>query len=252
MASELNTFNFQNSEVRVFLGEDGEPRWVARDVAQILGYKWQANLLNHVPAEWKGVNPINTPGGLQDVLTLTEQGLYFFLNRSDKPSALAFQKWIAGEVIPSIRKTGRYSVNKPASQVDIFIQMAEAFKEQQEQLQKQATKIATIATRLDDFESRNQDMAMAYTQLPLPIEEVPELTTRDHINMAIRGYAITHDHNFQACWSRLYTEFKYRHHIDLPLRAKNEKVSILQMAENLNVINDLYALAMLLFGNDVD
>lgn len=42
------------------------------------------------------------------MLTLTEQGLYFFLGRSDKQKALPFQKWIAGVVLPSIRRTGAY------------------------------------------------------------------------------------------------------------------------------------------------
>jgi prophage antirepressor-like protein len=41
---------------------------------------------------------------------ISEQGLYFFLGRSDKPAALPFQKWLAGEVLPSIRKTGSYAV----------------------------------------------------------------------------------------------------------------------------------------------
>jgi len=44
---------------------------------------------------------------------LAEQGLYFFLGRSDKPAALPFQKWIAGEVLPSIRKTGEYRAQAP-------------------------------------------------------------------------------------------------------------------------------------------
>jgi len=44
------------------------------------------------------------------MLCLTEQGLYFFLARSDKPKALPFQKWLAGDVLPSIRKTGSYSL----------------------------------------------------------------------------------------------------------------------------------------------
>lgn len=39
---------------------------------------------------------------------LSEQGLYFFLGRSDKPKALPFQKWLAGDVLPALRKTGRY------------------------------------------------------------------------------------------------------------------------------------------------
>ena len=44
------------------------------------------------------------------MLTLSEQGLYFFVARSDKPRALPFQKWLAGEVLPSLRRTGRYSL----------------------------------------------------------------------------------------------------------------------------------------------
>jgi prophage antirepressor-like protein len=43
---------------------------------------------------------------------LTEQGLYFFLARSDKPQAIPMQRWVAGDVLPTIRKTGRY---EPAS-----------------------------------------------------------------------------------------------------------------------------------------
>ena len=42
----------------------------------------------------------------------TEQGLYFFLGRSDKKKALPYQMWIADDVVPSIRKTGAYSLNK--------------------------------------------------------------------------------------------------------------------------------------------
>ena len=38
---------------------------------------------------------------------LSEQGVYFFLARSDKPKALPFQMWLAGDVLPTLRKTGR-------------------------------------------------------------------------------------------------------------------------------------------------
>ena len=53
-----------------------------------------------------------TLGGTQELWCISEQGLYFFLNRSDKPKALPMQKWVAGEVLPSIRKTGNYAVGK--------------------------------------------------------------------------------------------------------------------------------------------
>jgi prophage antirepressor-like protein len=90
---------------------DGEPWFVAKDVAEALGYSStnMVQIFSHVPDEWKGSNPIPTPGGMQNMLCISEPGLYFFLGRSDKPLALPFQKWIAGDVVPSIRKKGFYA-----------------------------------------------------------------------------------------------------------------------------------------------
>ena len=59
-----------------------------------------------MPDEWRGVGSVPTPTGNQELVILSEQGLYFFLGRSDKPAALPMQKWVAGEVLPTIRKTG--------------------------------------------------------------------------------------------------------------------------------------------------
>ena len=84
---------------------------MAKDVAEALEYRWNGNAaIAHVPAEWRGVRSILTPGGTQELATLSEQGLYFFIARSDKPRAIPFLKWIAGEVLPAIRKTGQYSI----------------------------------------------------------------------------------------------------------------------------------------------
>jgi prophage antirepressor-like protein len=91
---------------------------VAKDVAAALGYPAStivtstSKLLQHVPEEWKGKKPILTPGGTQEMWCLSEQGLCFFLNRSDKPGALPLQKWVAGKVLPRIRKTGGYVAGK--------------------------------------------------------------------------------------------------------------------------------------------
>lgn len=102
-------FAFGDHLVRIVPDENGEPWFVAKDVAKALDYEWNgASRIAHVPEEWRGVTSVVTPSGTQEMLTLSEQGLYFFLGRSDKPKALPFQKWLAGEVVPSIRKTGRY------------------------------------------------------------------------------------------------------------------------------------------------
>ena len=116
MSNSLQVFSNSNFSVRT-INEDGKIWFVAKDVAEALEYpdntlKQVNNLCGNVPEEWKGHKRIMTPGGEQEMLCLTEEGLYFFLGRSDKPKALPYQVWIAGDVVPSIRATGSYSLNK--------------------------------------------------------------------------------------------------------------------------------------------
>jgi len=121
MKTEIQIFkNPVFGEIRTIVHEDGTFDVIAKDVAERLDYAWQPNVISNVPNEWKGIKRINTPGGEQEMLTLTEQGLYFFLARSDKPLALPFQKWIAGEVLPSIRRTGTYSVASVSHLEDVI------------------------------------------------------------------------------------------------------------------------------------
>ena len=103
---------FENSEfgaVRV-VDVNGEPWFVAADVTRALGYTStnRSHILGLIPEEWKGRKKIATPGGEQEMTVLSEQGLYFFLGRSDKPKALPYQMWVAGDVVPTIRRTGQY------------------------------------------------------------------------------------------------------------------------------------------------
>lgn len=108
--AQVIPFNFETNQVRTAL-VDGEPWFAVKDIIRALDYSKSsapAKLVDSVPVQWKGVNPIHTPGGNQKLLMLSEQGLYFFLGRSDKPKALPFQMWLAGEVLPAIRRQGSY------------------------------------------------------------------------------------------------------------------------------------------------
>ena len=67
-----------------------------------------ARTISHVPEQWRGSTLVPTPRGEQEMAVLSEAGLYFFLNRSDKPKALPFQLKVNGEILPSIRKNGLY------------------------------------------------------------------------------------------------------------------------------------------------
>jgi prophage antirepressor-like protein len=60
--------------------------------------------ISNVPKKWKVVLLDNTTFGTKATLLISEEGLNFFLSRSDKPKALPLQKWIAGELLPVIRK----------------------------------------------------------------------------------------------------------------------------------------------------
>ena len=121
---------FQNKAfgaVRV-VEHNGEPWFVAKDIARALDYAEQSNparLFRSVPEEWKGVKQIHTPGGEQDMLIISEQGLYFFLGRSDKEAALPFQKWAAGEVFPTLRQKGFVGTPPALSREDILSQALE-------------------------------------------------------------------------------------------------------------------------------
>lgn len=136
------------------ISDNGEIWFVAKDVAEALEYTyWQPNIVAHVPDFWKGIKRINTVNrGEQEMLCLTEQGLYFFLGRSDKKKALPYQIWIAGEVVPSIRKHGAYLTPQTQEELiqnpDFIIRLAQELKAErikvkalQEQSEKDRPKV---------------------------------------------------------------------------------------------------------------
>lgn len=131
--STFMSFIFDEAQVRIHRDESGEAWFVARDVAEALEYPetslGQMNTLTQsIPDDWKGHKPIMTLGGKQDHLCLAEPGLYWFLGRSDKPKALPFQKWIYGEVLPSIRKTGSYELRMNMEEVKQLVRLPEPYK----------------------------------------------------------------------------------------------------------------------------
>lgn len=109
--SNVIPFRFEKKEVRTLLIDD-QPWFAAQDILDSLEYSETykpSRAVAHVPEQWKAVHRMHTPGGAQQVMMLSEQGLYFVLGRSDKPKALPFQMWVAGDVLPSIRKHGHYA-----------------------------------------------------------------------------------------------------------------------------------------------
>ena len=108
MDNSIQVFpNNDFGEVRCFL-KDGEPWFVARDLLAILDVDRTA--LRKLDDDEKGVDIIHTPGGDQEVTTVTEPGFYKLVMRSRKPEAKTFQRWVTHEVLPELRKRGSYQV----------------------------------------------------------------------------------------------------------------------------------------------
>lgn len=105
---------FKNKEfgtVRTIV-KDGEPWFVGKDVAEILGYKETAKAIRtHICAEDKGVSVLDTPGGQQKITLINESGLYSLILGSKLPKARTFKRWVTSDVLPTIRKTGGYVAN---------------------------------------------------------------------------------------------------------------------------------------------
>jgi prophage antirepressor-like protein len=97
-----------NASVRI-IERDDQPWFVAKDVCNTLGLDNVSMALTRLDDDEKGINPIDTPGGRQNLSIVSESGLYALILRSDKPAAKAFRKWVTSEVLPSLRKDGFYA-----------------------------------------------------------------------------------------------------------------------------------------------
>lgn len=112
---------FENKEfgrVRTVI-TDGEPWFVGKDVAVILGYSKPRNAIAmHVDCEDKKVAPIQGDlGGTQQMIIINESGLYSLILSSKMPKARDFKRWVTSEILPTIRRTGGYVANE-----DMFIE----------------------------------------------------------------------------------------------------------------------------------
>ena len=98
---------------------NGEPWFVGKDVAVILGYSKPRNAITtHVDCEDKKVAPIQGDlGGTQQMIIINESGLYSLILSSKMPKARDFKRWVTSEILPTIRRTGGYVADE-----DMFIE----------------------------------------------------------------------------------------------------------------------------------
>lgn len=111
MSQEIVPKVFENSEfgtIRAMRGDDGEPLFVASDIAKALGYGDATHMTRRLDDDEKGLRLVETPGGEQQMTVITEAGMYSAILGSKVEGAKRFRRWVTHEVLPALRRDGAY------------------------------------------------------------------------------------------------------------------------------------------------
>ena len=136
MENEIKIFKSERfGEIRT-AGTSEEPLFCLADVCKAIGIKDVSRCASRLDDDMRLTHPIvDRLGRTQQAIFVTESGLYDVIIRSDSEMAKPFRKWITSEVLPSIRKTGQYSIG--AKIPHTFAEALRLAAEQQEKIEAQ-------------------------------------------------------------------------------------------------------------------
>lgn len=145
----LVPFDFRGTPIRVITGEHGEPLFVAKDVADLLDY---ADTDKAIRTHCKAAQtyPVEMAGQVRHVKVVPERDVYRLVMRSKMPAAEAFEEWVVGEVLPSIRKTGSYQ--RPLSPAEQLLANAQLMVDMERRQDRIDQAVAGIETRVASVE----------------------------------------------------------------------------------------------------
>lgn len=154
--NEVQIFQFENHNIRTVQDEDGTIWWSGLDVGKALGMKKPQNAYRRVSEKNKKESRFE--GSSQRQVIVNEAGLYSLVFAGKTEAAERFTDWVTSVVLPSIRKTGSYSVPavkiKALTPAQQFLQSAQALVALEEkQLQIEST-VQKQDNRLIEIESR--------------------------------------------------------------------------------------------------
>lgn len=151
----IQCFDFQGNGVRVFQDAQGAPWFVMADVCRVLEIANPRDAASRLDDDEKNTVGITdgTPGNPNQII-INESGLYSLILTSRKAEAKAFKKWVTGQVLPSIRKTGTYNA-MTASSTDLITLLentAQALRERDAKIAALAPKADAWANVVDNVE----------------------------------------------------------------------------------------------------
>lgn len=153
---EITTWNFNGNTVRT-IEKNGEPWFVGKDVAMLLGYSNSRDALaKRVDDEDKmnGVAICDSIGREQNPVLINESGLYSLILSSKLPSAKEFKRWVTSEVLPSIRKHGMYAVDEILADPDIAIKALQELKAEREKRKSLETAVAVQTQQIAEMQPK--------------------------------------------------------------------------------------------------
>ena len=193
--NELQIFNYDGIHgVRTVIKEN-DPYFVLKDTCDILGISNANNVATRLDEDEKGIHPIDTPGGVQQMIVINESGLYNVILRSDKLEAKQFRKWITGEVLPSIRKHGMYAKDELLDNPELLLDIITKYKAERD---------------------RNKFLE---TEVKLLSQDALEWANRKVIEALVKKYGSKV--GYEAAWREFKKELLYAKGINLNLRITN-------------------------------
>ena len=194
MNNEIMIFNNADfGEIRT-LNVDGEPWFVGKDVAVVLGYSNpQKAIRDHVDSEDRTVNESFTVNGTALNL-INESGLYSLIIGSKLPSARKFKRWVTSEVLPAIRKHGMYAVDDLIANPDLAIQAFTALKEEREKRKALEAQMKVQAKQIEEMQPK-----VTYYDIVLNSKDLVSVNTiaKDYGKSAIWLNKWLHDQKIQ-------------------------------------------------------
>lgn len=126
-------FLFEGEAMVRVVERDGSPWFVAADVCRALGLGNATMAVKPLDEDEKGLSSTETPSGVQEMIVVSESGLYTLILRSrdaTKPGTVAhrFRKWVTGEVLPALRQAGRYEAPRVGDGDEAELQTPDGLK----------------------------------------------------------------------------------------------------------------------------
>ena len=196
---------------------EGEPYFVGKDVAEILGYTNTPKAIrDHVDDEDKLTERIVLSGQNREVIFINESGLYSLILSSKLPNAKKFKRWVTAEVLPAIRKHGSY--NADYSSLSPQLQYLISLEQKTKALEQKQTE---LENKLAESEKNRDEIIKATFEFgrigELQRNEITKAVKKRAIELC--RYAETYDKVGKSVISSIYKglqkEFKVKSYLDL-------------------------------------